>query len=190
MSVGSFFQNNNVILTDFTGYVHNQILSTFKELEPHDQPRFLVDAYCGSGLFSVTCGEGFESVLGIEISPDSVKYAASNAKKNNVDNASFITGSADGIFEVVKTPPDQTALIIDPPRKGCDEAFLNQLLKFNPRVVVYVSCNVHTQAKDIGYLLRSGEGKHNVTAIRGFDLFPQTHHVESIATLVRHERIN
>jgi tRNA (uracil-5-)-methyltransferase len=76
-----------------------------------------VDAYCGSGLFSVTCSEGFESVIGVEISSDSVQYAIRNAKANNIANASFITGSADKIFEVVRTPPDYTALIIDPPRK-------------------------------------------------------------------------
>lgn len=114
---GSFFQNNNAILTDFTGYAHSQIITTFEELNLADKPKFLVDAYCGSGLFSVTCSEGFESVVGVEISPDSVQYAIRNAKANNIANASFITGSADKIFEVVQTPPDHTALIIDPPRK-------------------------------------------------------------------------
>jgi len=103
---GSFFQNNNAILTDFTGYAHNQIITTFKDLDLADKPRFLVDAYCGSGLFSVTCSEGFESVIGVEISADSVQYAIRNAKTNNIANASFITGSADKIFEVVRTPPD------------------------------------------------------------------------------------
>jgi len=69
--------------------------------------------------------------------------------------------------------------------QGCDENFLDQLLDFNPRIVVYISCNVHTQAKDIDYLTRAGEGRFELTAIKGFDLFPQTHHVESIATLRR-----
>ena len=68
--------------------------------------------------------------------------------------------------------------------------FLNQLLKFNPRVVIYVSCSVHTQARDIDYLLREAEGRYKVTAIKGFDLFPQTHHVESIATLVRYQGVS
>jgi len=162
-----------------------------------------VDAYCGSGLFSVTCSEGFKSVIGVEISSDSVKYAIRNAEANGIANASFLTGSADKIFEVVQTPPDQTALIIDPPRKvqtqdrlwklkrqGCDKAFLDQLLKFNPRVIIYVSCNVHTQARDIGTLLNEEQTKYTVAAVRGFDLFPQTHHVESIATLVRYKEIS
>jgi tRNA (uracil-5-)-methyltransferase len=79
--------------------------------------RYLVDAYCGSGLFSITCSKGFESVVGIEISADSVKYAKLNAEANRIGNTKFLTGSAENIFEVVDTPADQTALIIDPPRK-------------------------------------------------------------------------
>jgi len=93
------------------------MIKSFKDLDLVDKPRFLVDAYCGSGLFSVTCSEGFDSVIGVEISADSVQYAIQNARANNIANATFITGSADKIFEVVRTPPDHTALIIDPPRK-------------------------------------------------------------------------
>lgn len=114
---GSFFQNNNVILPEFTNYAYTQILSSFRTLNMQDTPRYLVDAYCGSGLFTITCSKGFESVLGIEISADSVKYAELNAETNGIGNAKFLTGSAERIFEVVDTPPDQTALIIDPPRK-------------------------------------------------------------------------
>lgn len=117
--LGSFFQNNNSILPGFTGYVHDQIEASFQELDLLDQPRFLVDAYCGSGLFSVTCSRGFESVIGVEITAESVNYAVHNAKANNIANAKFITGSADRIFDVVHTPPDHIAVIIDPPRKVC-----------------------------------------------------------------------
>ena len=94
-----------------------QIVASFTELGLVDKPRYLVDAYCGSGLFSITCSQGFDSVIGVEISADSVKYAKLNAEINKIANASFMTGSADQIFKVVQTPPDQTALIIDPPRK-------------------------------------------------------------------------
>ena len=142
-------------------------------------------------------------MIGVEISSDSVKYAIRNAKTNGIENASFLTGSADKIFEVVKTPPDQTALIIDPPRKvtdrdsffelskqGCDKVFLDQLVNFNPRVIIYVSCNVHTQARDIRVLLNEEQTEYKIAGIRGFDLFPQTHHVESITTLVRYQEIS
>ena len=81
-------------------------------------------------------------------------------------------------------------MVIDPPRKGCDESFLSQLLKFGPRRVVYVSCNVHTQARDVGVLvqgLEDGGTRYKVESLRGFDFFPQTGHVEGVAVLSRVE---
>jgi tRNA (uracil-5-)-methyltransferase len=81
-------------------------------------------------------------------------------------------------------PADETVIVIDPPRKGCDEAFISQLLKFGAGTVVYVSCNVHTQARDVGKIVRGSAGgdgaPYVVETIRGFDLFPQTAHVESV----------
>lgn len=105
---------------------------------------------------------------------------------NNIKNASFIDGNAENIFAKIKFPGSETSLIIDPPRKGCDKAFLDQLLELQPKRVVYISCNVHTQARDIGYLLneKRGEG-YKVDSIRGFDFFPQTHHVEGVAVLTK-----
>lgn len=176
----SFFQNNNSILPAVTSYVRENIVlpSTGK------LPKYLVDTYCGSGLFAVTCSSASESVIGVEISKDSVEYARKNAELNGVKNASFIVGQAEKIFEKVDTPKDETSIIIDPPRKGCDQAFLDQLLEFRPAKVVYVSCNVHSQARDIDYLLTDDRGKdYQIESIRGFDFFPQTHHVESVAVL-------
>lgn len=80
-------------------------------------------------------------------------------------------------------------MIIDPPRKGCDTLFLEQLVRFKPAKLVYVSCNVHTQARDVGDLLRmmekaeDGAKTYVVDSLRGLDLFPQTSHVESVAVL-------
>ena len=71
--------------------------------------------------------------------------------------------------------------------KGCDDQFLDQLLELSPRVIVYVSCNVHSQARDIARLLKDDKANYKVVAISPFDLFPQTFHMESIATLVRYE---
>ena len=79
-------------------------------------------------------------------------------------------------------------MVLDPPRKGCDADFLGQLLRFGPRRVVYVSCNVHTQARDVGVLVR-GEGgdgaRYALESLVGFDFFPQTGHVEGVAVLNR-----
>lgn len=178
----SFFQNNNSILVDVTNYVKENIVLPKTGLPP----TYLVDAYCGCGLFSITCCGSAKSVIGVEISQDSVRYAQKNAELNNVD-AQFVVGQAERIFENVDTDPQETSIIIDPPRKGCDELFLNQLLKFKPAKIVYISCNVHSQARDIGYLLKNNKEEDSshyvIESIRGFDFFPQTHHVESVAVL-------
>lgn len=175
----SFFQNNNSILESVTGYVRDNVVLPGSGLPPN----YLVDAYCGCGLFSITCAGSAKSIIGVEISQDSVNYATKNAALNGVD-ASFVVGTASKIFDNVKAVPEETAIIIDPPRKGCDHPFLDQLLDFKPAKIVYVSCNVHSQARDIGYLLNSEKGKgYHIDSIRGFDFFPQTHHVESVAVL-------
>ena len=94
-------------------------------------------------------------------------------------------------------PPNETVVVIDPPRKGCDPDFLRQLLNYAPKRVVYVSCNVHTQARDVGFLvegmiretpygIRQGaKVRYEIESLRGFDFFPQTSHVEGVAFLDR-----
>lgn len=175
-TAGEFFQNNNSILPAVTQYVRENILLDGKA------PRFLVDAYCGSGLFSITCSEAVEKVYGVEISEESVRFARTNAKLNGITNATFLTGKAENIFKDLDCEPAQTCMIIDPPRKGTDEAFIEQLVNFLPQKLVYVSCNVHTQARDVAYLLQQCP-QYTVDTIRGFDFFPQTKHVEGVAVL-------
>lgn len=186
----SFFQNNNSVLVPLTSYVRDAIFATDG---PSDRPRptHLVDAYCGSGLFAISLSDDFEKVVGIELSADSIRSATGNAALNGCqDKCSFLSGDAANIFSVVRDPREfpreRTVLIIDPPRKGTDENFIGQMMEFGCEVVVYVSCNVHTQARDIGTILgretKSGR-KYVVESLRGFDLFPQTAHVESVAVL-------
>ena len=158
-------------------------------------PTHLVDAYCGAGLFALTLTRHFTKVAGIELSADSIRFAMHNAELNGlVHKVSFRAGDAMQIFDdVCDFPPELTALVVDPPRKGCDEAFVRQLLAFRMQTVVYVSCNVHTQARDVGEIVSwsteedeadgKGKGKYVVESLRGFDLFPQTAHVESVAVL-------
>ncbi|KIJ58937.1 hypothetical protein HYDPIDRAFT_118997, partial [Hydnomerulius pinastri MD-312] len=189
----AFFQNNNSVLIPLTDYVKDAIFQASPDLPQDQQPTHLVDAYCGSGLFSIVLSPHFTTVAGIEISADSIKFATHNARLNDIPEGkcTFRSGDAADIFSVVSDfPREQTALIIDPPRKGCDEAFIEQLLAFRCKTVVYVSCNVHTQARDVGMILKltnkfKGEdGKGYVLeSLRGFDLFPQTAHVESVAVL-------
>lgn len=169
---GDFFQNNPYILPAFTGYVAEQARA--------GGARYLVDAYCGSGLFALTLAPHFEKVLGVEVSETSADWARANARSNGINHASFLAASAEAIFEQVDFPAHETAVVIDPPRKGCDMAFLSQLFAFGPARVVYVSCNPATQIRDLAEFDKAG---YEVVEVQPFDLFPQTKHLECVATL-------
>jgi tRNA/tmRNA/rRNA uracil-C5-methylase (TrmA/RlmC/RlmD family) len=169
-----FFQNNPFILPAFTGYVRDQAAAS--------GARHLVDAYCGSGLFALTCAPAFEKVAGIEISESSVVFARQNAELNGIKNAQFQAGDASAIFAGLLFPAAETAVVIDPPRKGCDESFLRQLFVYGPRAVVYVSCDPATQMRDLRLFTEAG---YALTAVQPFDLFPQTRHLECVITLTR-----
>ena len=167
-----FFQNNPFILPAFTQYVREQAAST--------QARFLVDAYCGSGLFALTAAPAFEQVTGVEISETSVAFARENASANGIANARFQAGDAARIFEGLTFPAAETVVVIDPPRKGCDASFLSQLFNYGPRAVVYVSCDPATQMRDLKLFIAAG---YELKRVQPFDLFPQTRHLECVITL-------
>ncbi|KAM0804440.1 tRNA(m5U54)methyltransferase [Usnea florida] len=184
-TAGAFFQNNNSILPKFTNYIRSHIITGLSK--GNQKPiKYLIDAYCGSGLFTVTLSSLFSSSMGIDIAEASIVSARENADANKVSNASFISADASKLFEQVTYQPEKTVVIIDPPRKGCDGPFLQQLLKFGPSRVVYVSCNVHTQARDVGVLVEGAGGcRYEIESLQGFDFFPQTGHVEGVAILAR-----
>lgn len=184
-TAGAFFQNNNSILPKFTDYIRQRIIPGSSE--EYEKPiNYLIDAYCGSGLFTITLSSLFSSSMGIDIAGASIVSARENAAANKVSNTSFMTADASKLFEQVTYPPEKTVVIIDPPRKGCDHLFLQQLLNFGPRRVVYVSCNVHTQARDVGVLVEGvGDCRYEIESLQGFDFFPQTGHVEGVAILGR-----
>jgi 23S rRNA (uracil1939-C5)-methyltransferase/tRNA (uracil-5-)-methyltransferase len=171
---GDFFQNNPSILPAFVNHVVGQARG--------DDCRFLVDAYCGSGLFALAAASCFEQTLGVEVNADAVRKAEQNARLNKLANCRFEAGSAEGIFASAPPFPDATAVILDPPRRGCDGEFLRQLVAYGPRRVVYVSCSPDTQARDLRELLAAG---YAMASVQPFDLFPQTRHVENVVTLTR-----
>ena len=100
------------------------------------------------------------------MSETSVAFARENAAANGVANASFVAGDASAIFAGLDFPADDTVVVIDPPRKGCDEAFLRQLFAFRPRAVVYVSCDPATQMRDLRAFLRRGLRRDRHPALR------------------------
>ncbi|KAF2636989.1 uracil-5--methyltransferase [Massarina eburnea CBS 473.64] len=194
---GAFFQNNNSILPIFTQYIREHIFPS----TPDHGITNLIDAYSGSGLFTITLSSLFESSLGVDISASSILSANTNATLNRLPESSayFIAADAGQLFSAIKAPPAKTVVMIDPPRKGCDEAFIKQLIEYKATRIVYVSCNVHTQARDIGVLVDGfpgvdggfgpGNGSYILESLRGFDFFPQTGHVESVAVLQRKRRV-
>ena len=171
---GDFFQNNPFILPAFTGHVARQACS--------GGAKFLVDAYCGSGLFALTLASHFEKVAGVEVSETSCEWARKNAADNQIDNAVFLTASAEAIFASIDFNAAETAVVIDPPRKGCTPEFLGQLLTFSPARLVYVSCDPATQIRDLKLL---DAGGYRLADVQPFDLFPHTRHLECVMTLVK-----
>lgn len=169
---GGFFQNNPFALPLMIGVVRDALLES--------DARVLVDAYCGAGLFALSCAADVERVIGLEIAEDAVRLATKNAESNAIHNCHFVAGDAAALFHSVDSAAEETAVIIDPPRKGCDTAFLEQLDAFRPRRLIYVSCDPATQARDVGFLLERG---WTLTRITPIDLFPQTRHIESVAVL-------
>lgn len=171
-----FFQNNPFILPAFTRHVREQAAAS--------GARFLVDAYCGSGLFALAAAAAFERVQGIEISESSIRFARENAAANGITNAAFTAGDAAAVFADLDPTfrANDTAVVIDPPRKGCDENFIRQLLGFGPRAVVYVSCDPATQMRDLRHFLAAG---YLLSTAQPFDLFPQTRHLECVLSLRR-----
>ncbi|SCZ88347.1 BZ3500_MvSof-1268-A1-R1_Chr2-1g04351 [Microbotryum saponariae] len=193
---GSFFQNNSSILPSLI----DCIAETVRSANP--KTTHLIDAYCGSGLFAISLADQFERIEGVEIDKQSVKWARMNAEWNKGPGrgeVGFRDGKAEDIFgaslHTIDFPADSTTILIDPPRKGCDELFLSQLLAFNPSTIIYVSCNVHTQARDIGWIVsqskekveKEGKGKKGfwIESLRAADLFANTHHAEGLAILRR-----
>lgn len=169
---GDFFQNNPFILPAFAAHVAAEAAA--------DGARHLVDAYCGSGLFALAAADRFASVTGIEISESSVEWARRNAAANDIGHAGFIASPAEAVFRDISTPPGETAVIMDPPRRGSDPGFLGQLTDFKPLTVVYVSCNPATQMRDLRQLLDAG---YRIARVQPFDLFPQTRHLECVIRL-------
>lgn len=171
-AAGDFFQNNASILEAFVRYV----------IQEAKGPENLVDAYCGSGLFSLCAAPHFKQIYGIEITPIAVARAQENIRINGYRHIHIIAGDAASIFSNLKIKGENSTLIIDPPRRGCNQAFLEQCAAYAPQRIIYVSCYPSTQIRDLNQLLPLG---YELQKITPFDLFPQTKHVETVMTLTR-----
>ena len=143
----------------------------------------VIDAYCGIGTISLFLARKAGRVYGVEIVPEAIEDAKRNAELNGIGNASFEAGPAEVVIPRWREEgiiPD--VIVVDPPRKGCDPALLDTILKMQPERVVYVSCNPSTLARDLRTLEDGGYKTVEVTPV---DMFPWTSHVECVVGICR-----
>ncbi|MEG0496544.1 MAG: 23S rRNA (uracil(1939)-C(5))-methyltransferase RlmD [Carnobacterium sp.] len=143
----------------------------------------VIDAYSGIGTITLTLADKAKHVYGIESVEPAVENAKTNAKLNNVENVTFEAGLAEDVMvEWSKQGRKADLVVVDPPRKGLEEAFINAVIEMEPAKMIYVSCNPATLARDVALLT---EGGYTVEKIQPVDLFPQTSHVESVTLLTK-----
>jgi 23S rRNA (uracil1939-C5)-methyltransferase len=142
------------------------------------------DLYCGIGTISLFLARKAKQVYGVEIVPEAIADAKENALRNNIKNVSFYVGKAEEVLpeKYEKEGIFADVIVVDPPRKGCDEACLSTMVRMQPKRIVYVSCDSATLARDVKYLRENG---YEIRKARAFDNFPQSVHVETVAILTR-----
>lgn len=157
-----------------------QITREFAEL---DGSQVLYDLYCGTGSIGIFCSRGARSIVGVEMIDAAIADARENALLNGIEHSHFTSGDVIDIcndeFFAAHGRPD--VIITDPPRAGMHEKLVRKILEIEAPIVVYVSCNPATQARDLALL----DEKYSVTQVQPVDMFPHTHHIENVVQLKR-----
>ncbi len=192
----SFFQNNFFLLPKLVDTVRGFLRSAGVQAsacsgvdgEPAKAwtpTRHLIDLYCGVGFFGIEAADVVKSFVGVEYDALAVKAARQNAAARNITNGEFISAKAEeALPELLKKfPVDETAVLIDPPRKGCWPSLLELLRATKPAQIIYVSCHPATMARDLNILC--ADGVFELVQVQPLDMFPQTQHVECVADLRR-----
>lgn len=145
----------------------------------------VLDLYCGAGTIGLSMAKSVKKVIGVELIPEAVEDAKINAQNNNIENCEFYCGDAKAAVKILKDKGiEPHAVILDPPRKGCDKEVLEYVVAMKPQKIVYVSCDVSTQARDCAILSELGYETQEVTPV---DMFPRTSHTESVALITKKE---
>jgi 23S rRNA (uracil1939-C5)-methyltransferase len=152
------------------------------------------DLYCGIGTISLFLAQKAKQVYGVEIIPQAIEDARKNAQINGIENAKFYVGKAEEVLpgyyaDYAKAHPGEQAhadvIVVDPPRKGCEESLLETMVQMQPERIVYVSCDSATLARDLKYLCGNG---YELVKVRAVDQFSQTVHVECVVLMSRVEK--
>jgi 23S rRNA (uracil1939-C5)-methyltransferase len=141
------------------------------------------DLYCGIGTISLFLARQAKQVIGVEVVDEAVQAARKNADLNEVENTEFHTGLAEEIVsQLYQQGKKADVVVVDPPRKGCDQVLLETMVQMQPKRIVYVSCNPSTLARDLKYL---GENGYTIKEVQPVDMFPWTEHVETVVLMSR-----
>ncbi len=139
------------------------------------------DAYCGIGTISLFLAQEAKKVMGVEIVKEAIENAKYNARMNGIGNAQFYVGKSEEVITTMyEEGVEADVVVVDPPRKGCEEVLLETFVKMGVKKIVYVSCDPATLGRDLGYLSRNG---YKVEAVQPVDMFPHTIHVECCVSL-------
>jgi tRNA/tmRNA/rRNA uracil-C5-methylase (TrmA/RlmC/RlmD family) len=173
----SFFQNNFFLLP--------KLVETVREFLQAGGARHLIDLYCGVGFFGIEAAGVVDSFVGVEYDQLAIAAARQNAASRKINNGEFVAAKVEAILPELlqKFSADKTAVILDPPRKGCWPETLELLRQTRPAQVIYVSCHPATMARDLNILC--ADGVFELARVQPLDMFPQTQHVECVADLRR-----
>lgn len=154
----------------------------FARLE--DGTQTVIDAYCGIGTISLFLAQKAKKVYGVEIVPEAINDAKKNAEINEIKNAEFLVGKSEEVIPQLYEEKGVKAevIVVDPPRKGCDEKLLEVIVQMKPERVVYVSCDPATLARDLRFLAENGFAVEEVQPV---DMFCMSSHVETVVRLGR-----
>lgn len=170
----AFFQINQELLSRFLTYALN-VASGEKAL----------DLYCGVGLFTLPLARHFHSVLGVESNSVAARLARRNVQQARLNNARIVTATVTDWLRANASGLETVDLVVlDPPRAGVESVVIKSILDIHPKRVTYVSCDPATLARDLKKLLAGG---YNLDSIAAFDMFPQTHHVETVVHLIEEQ---
>lgn len=173
ISAQSFFQVNPLQ----TKVLYEKALD-YAELKGEES---VFDIYCGIGTISLFLARKAKKVIGVEVVEAAIDDAKENAQINNIHNAEFYVGKAEEVIpRLYKEGIKADVVVVDPPRKGCEEEVLETIVKMNPQRVVYVSCNPATLARDLAYLQERG---YETMEVQPVDMFPHTAHVETVVLM-------
>lgn len=157
-----------------------KLYSIVKDFLGDASSKVVFDLYCGTGTIGQIVAPKAKKVIGVELIEEAVKAANENAKLNGLNNCEFIAGDVAKVIKDVKQKPD--IIILDPPRPGVHPVALEYVVKFEPKEIIYVSCNPKTLVDDLKYLIDNG---YKLEKVKGMDMFPHTPHVETVVLLQR-----